>query len=120
MSLPRSPPRRHRSLTAVQEAADGLEAAYRTLCACREARLPGSACDADDFEGYDPEAVRETLERHAELGDGFTECIRDIVRRLSACLSAEHGCEQGSCPDSTSLLDDSRVLEELGESCPRR
>ncbi|HEY8944401.1 MAG TPA: hypothetical protein VIM73_09065 [Polyangiaceae bacterium] len=102
---------------AVQEATAGVEAAYRALCVCHELRLPGSSCGPEDFEGYDPDAMRETLERHAERGDGFTECIGSVAWRISACLSAEHGCERGACPDATALLDDSEVLAELGESC---
>jgi hypothetical protein len=107
--------------SAVQEAVDGLANAYRALCACEAARSIDGSCDAkEEFEGYDPDAVREALERGAERGDGFTECIRDIVQPLSACLSAEGGCDYGVCPHAGALLDDNMVLEELGEACPRQ
>jgi hypothetical protein len=105
---------------AVQEAVAGLEAAYRALCACQGARLPGSSCEPEDFEGYDPDAVRETLERHTDRGDGFTECIGSVAWRISECLSGESGCDTRACPDAASLLDDSAVLTELSESCPGR
>jgi hypothetical protein len=106
--------------TAVQAALDGLANAYRALCACEAARSSDGSCDAkEEFEGYDPDAVREALERHAERGDGFTECIRDIVQPLSACLSAVGGCDSRACPHAGALLDDNMVLDELGESCPR-
>jgi hypothetical protein len=111
-NTPETPP-------AVQEAVDGLANAYRALCVCEEARSTDGSCDPEqEFEGYDPEAIRETLERHAKRGDGFTECIRDIVQALSGCL-AEHGCEHGACALAP-LYDDSMVLVELGESCPGR
>jgi hypothetical protein len=104
--------------SALQDAVDGLANSYRALCACEAARSSDGSCNVQqEFEGYDPAAVRETLERHAERGDGFTECIRDIVLHLSACLSAEHGCDVGACPHAASLLDDGNVLGELGESC---
>ncbi|HET9953894.1 MAG TPA: hypothetical protein VFQ61_05305 [Polyangiaceae bacterium] len=104
-------------MRAVQDAVDGLENAYRALCTCQEVQSPDGSCE---FEGYDAVAVREALEHHAERGDGFTECIRDIVQPLSACLSTEHGCEYGACPHVAALLDDNTVLSELGESCARK
>jgi hypothetical protein len=103
--------------SAVQEAVDALAKAYGALCACEEARSSDGSCDAEqEFAGYDANAVRQALEQHAMRGDGFTECSRDIVQPLSACLSAEHGCEDGACPHGP-LLDDNNVLIELGESC---
>jgi hypothetical protein len=103
---------------AVRDAVDALAKAYGALCACEEARSSDGSCDAEhEFEGYDPDAIRQTLEQHAIRGDGFAECIRDIVQPLSACLSSERGCEDGACPHAP-LLDDNNVLVELAESCP--
>jgi len=115
---PQNTPETPKGTPAVLEAVDALAEAYGALCACEEARSSDGSCDAEEeFQGYDPDAIRQTLEQHAMRGDGFTECIRDIVQPLSACLSAEHGCEDGACPHAP-LLDDSMVLIELGESCP--
>src|SRR6188768_416855 len=109
-----APTKKAETPTPVDEALQGLETAYGALCACRQ--HPPGECDLNDFDGYDPAAMRETLQRHVERGDGYTECIRDLARGLSVCLSVGDGCDDHACPGTAALLDDNTVLDELGES----